>query len=32
MINGDYLAITTLGFDEIISVILYNVPAPGGPV
>jgi branched-chain amino acid transport system permease protein len=29
-LNGDYLAITTLGFGEIIRVILYNIPAVGG--
>lgn len=30
-LNGDYLAITTLGFGEIIKVIIFNVPAVGGP-
>lgn len=29
-LSGDYLAITTLGFGEIIRVILYNIPAVGG--
>jgi branched-chain amino acid transport system permease protein len=30
-LRGDYLAIVTLGFGEIIRVILINIPAVGGP-
>ena len=30
-LNGDYLAIVTLGFGEIIKTILNNIPAVGGP-
>jgi branched-chain amino acid transport system permease protein len=30
-LRGDYLAIVTLGFGEIIRVVLLNVPAVGGP-
>lgn len=30
-LNGDYLAITTLAFGEIIKVIIFNVPVLGGP-
>jgi branched-chain amino acid transport system permease protein len=30
-LRGDYLAIVTLGFGEIIRVVLLNIPALGGP-
>jgi branched-chain amino acid transport system permease protein len=30
-LRGDYLAIVTLGFGEIIRVVLLNIPAVGGP-
>lgn len=30
-LRGDYLAIVTLGFGEIIRVVLINIPAVGGP-
>lgn len=30
-LKGDYLAIATLGFGEIIRVVILNVPAVGGP-
>ncbi len=30
-LTGDYLAIATLGFGEIIRVIILNIPAVGGP-
>ncbi len=29
-LRGDYLAIATLGFGEIVKVVIYNVPALGG--